>query len=137
MQQTSSTIAIDLVNDIMRRPYRERLRLIVGELGAGLAGRPGDLSAVLRRAHPALRETSQTLQILGKQTKTIKKFIGDAHTVIGALENRKQDVVRFVREAGQTAEISASRRQAARRDLPAPARPSWPSSSPTWTASAT
>jgi virulence factor Mce-like protein len=111
VRQTSSTIAIDLVNDIMRLPYRQRLRLIVGELGAGLAGRPGDISAVLKRAHPALRETSQTLQILGKQTKTIKKFIGDAHTVVSALENRKQDVVRFVREAGRTAEISASRRQ--------------------------
>jgi virulence factor Mce-like protein len=110
VDQTSSTIAIDLVNDIMRRPYQERLRLIIGELGAGLAGRPGDLSNVLRRAHPALRETSQTLEILGRQTKTIEKFIGDAHTVIGALENRKKDVSRFVREAGRTAEISASRR---------------------------
>ncbi len=110
VEQTSSTIAIDLVNDIMRRPYRERLRLIVGELGAGLAGRPGDLSAVLRRAHPALRETSQTLRILGRQTKTIKKFIGDAHTVVGALEDRKKDVSRFVHEAGRTAEITASRR---------------------------
>jgi virulence factor Mce-like protein len=110
VEQTSSTIAIDLVNDIMRRPYRERLRLIVGELGAGLAGRPGDLSAVLRRAHPALRETSQTLRILGRQTKTIKKFIGDAHTVVAALEDRKKDVSRFVREAGRTAAISASRR---------------------------
>jgi phospholipid/cholesterol/gamma-HCH transport system substrate-binding protein len=95
---------------VMRRPYRERLRLIVGELGAGLAGRPEDLSNVLRRAHPALRETSETLQILGRQTDTIKRFIGDAHTVIGALEDRKKDVSRFVREAGRTAEISASRR---------------------------
>jgi virulence factor Mce-like protein len=111
VEQTSSTIAIDLVNDVMRRPYRERLRLIVGELGAGLAGRPGDLSAALRRAHPALRETSETLQILGRQTDTIEKFIGDAHTVVGALENRKRDVSRFVREAGETAEISASRRE--------------------------
>ena len=68
---------------------------------------------------------------------TIKKFIGDAHTVVGALENRKQDVVRFVREAGQTAEISASRREAARRELPGACPPSWPSSSPTWAASAT
>jgi ABC-type transporter Mla subunit MlaD len=108
--QTRSTIAIDLVNDVMRRPYRERLRLIVGELGAGLAGRPGDLSNVLRRAHPALRETSETLQILGRQTNTIQRFIGDAHTVIGALEDRKRDVSRFVREAGRTAEVSASRR---------------------------
>jgi virulence factor Mce-like protein len=110
VEQTSSTIPTDIVNDIMRRPYRERLRLIVGELGAGLAGRPGDLSAVLRRAHPALRETSQTLRILGRQTKTIKKFIGDAHTVVAALEDRKKDVSRFVREAGRTAAISASRR---------------------------
>jgi len=108
----------------LRRPYRDRFRLIVGELGAGLAGRPGDLSEVLRRAHPALRETSQTLRILGRQTATIKKFIGDANTVVGALENRKQDVVRFVRDAGQTAEISASRRQAAWGELQAPARPS-------------
>jgi virulence factor Mce-like protein len=110
VEQTSSTIAIDLVNDVMRRPYRDRLRLIVGELGAGLAGRPEDLSNALRRAHPALRETSETLRILGRQTGTIKKFIGDAHTVVAALENRKQDVSRFVREAGRTAEISASRR---------------------------
>jgi ABC-type transporter Mla subunit MlaD len=111
VEQTSSTIAIDLVNDVMRRPYQERLRLIVGELGAGLAGRPGDLSEVLRRAHPALRETSETLRILGRQTDTIEKFIGDAHTVVGALEDRKRDVSRFVREARETAEISASRRR--------------------------
>jgi phospholipid/cholesterol/gamma-HCH transport system substrate-binding protein len=110
VERTSSTIPIDLVANILRLPYRDRLRLIIGELGAGLAGRPGDLSAVLRRAHPALRETSQTLRILGRQTGTIKKFIGNARTVIGALENRKQDVSRFVREAGNTAEIAASRR---------------------------
>jgi virulence factor Mce-like protein len=109
--QTSSTIAIDLVNDVMRRPYRERFRLIVGELGAGLAGRPEDLNQVLRRAHPALRETSETLRILGRQTDTIERFIGDAQTVVGSLENRKRDVSRFVREAGQTAAVSASRRE--------------------------
>jgi virulence factor Mce-like protein len=110
ISRTSSTIAIDLVSDIIRRPYRDRLRLIVGELGAGLAGRPGDISNVLRRAHPALRETSETLRILGRQTNTIERFIGDAHTVIAALEDRKKDVSGFVREAGRTAEITASRR---------------------------
>jgi virulence factor Mce-like protein len=122
VEQTSSTIAIDLVNDIMRLPYRERLRLIVGELGAGLAGRPEDLSNVLRRAHPALRETSETLRILGRQRKTIQRFIGDAQTVVAALENRKEDVSRFVDEAGRTAAISASRRddlQESFRRLPA------------------
>jgi virulence factor Mce-like protein len=110
VEQTSSTIPIDLVNSILRRPYRERFRLIIGELGAGLAGRPEDLSEALRRAHPGLRETSETLQILGRQTDTIERFIVDADRVIGELEARKGDVSRFVREAGNTAEISASRR---------------------------
>jgi virulence factor Mce-like protein len=110
VEQTSSTIPIDLVNSIMRRPYRERLRLIVGELGAGLAGRPEDLSEALRRAHPGLRETSETLEILGRQTATIEEFIADADRVIGELEARKGDVTRFVRDAGRTAEIAATRR---------------------------
>ena len=50
--QTSSTIPPDLINNVMRRPYRERFRLIISELGAGLAGRPEELNEVIRRAHP-------------------------------------------------------------------------------------
>src|SRR5215216_4340838 len=110
VEQTSSTIPTDIVNNIMRRPYRERFRLIVTELGTGLAGRPDDLQQVLRRAHPGLRETSKVLRILGDQNEVIKNFITDSDTVINELEKNKRDVVRWVREAGDTAEISATRR---------------------------
>jgi phospholipid/cholesterol/gamma-HCH transport system substrate-binding protein len=112
LRQTSSTIPFDLVNNILRRPYRDRLRLIIGELGAGLAGRPQDLNDAIRRAHPGLRETSQTLRILGRQTKTIRALISDADRVVGQLSRRRHDVSRFVRVAGQTAEVAASRREA-------------------------
>ena len=37
VEQTTSTIPADLVNNIMRRPYRERFRLIVTTLGTRLA----------------------------------------------------------------------------------------------------
>ncbi len=97
MEQTASTIPTDIVNDIMRRPYRERFRLIVTELGTGLAGRPDDLQEVLKRAHPGLRETSRVLRILGDQNKVIKNFITDSDTVINELEQNKRNVVRFVR----------------------------------------
>jgi phospholipid/cholesterol/gamma-HCH transport system substrate-binding protein len=110
VEQTTSTIPFDLVNTVMRMPQRQRFRLIISELGAGLAGRPEDLSEVLRRAHPGLRETTQALQILGRQTRTIERLISDADRVVGELERRKRDVVRFVEEAGRTAEITASRR---------------------------
>lgn len=110
VEQTESTIAFDLVNNIQRRPVNERLRLILFELGAGLAGRPDDLAEVLRRAHPGLRETTEALRTLGRQTRTIERSIADADRVIGALADRRRDVVRFVEEAGQVAEVTASRR---------------------------
>ena len=103
--------ALDLVNNILRRPYRDRLRLIVGELGAGLAGRPEDLNDVIRRAHPGLRETSETLRILGRQTQTIESL----HRRRRPRDRRSwrrasATSARFVREAGRTAEISSTRR---------------------------
>jgi len=117
VEQTESTIPADLLNNVLRRPYRERLRLIIAELGTGLAGRPQDLQEVLKRAHPGLRETSKTLAILGRQNKTIKSFLRDSDKIIAALEGNKADVNRFVVEAGETAEISATRSQDIRRSF--------------------
>ena len=94
----------------MRRPYRERLRLILTELGTGLAGRPDDLREVVRRAHPGLRETTRVLGILGRQNRVIENFIRDADTVIAPLEREKAEVSRWIRETGRAAEVSASRR---------------------------
>jgi virulence factor Mce-like protein len=110
VQRTTSTVPTDLVQNISRRPYRERLRLILAELGTGLAGRPDDLREVLRRAHPGLRETRKVLQILGNQKNIIRNFISNSDRVVGELDQKKRDVARFIREAGRTAEISASRR---------------------------
>jgi virulence factor Mce-like protein len=115
VEQTTSTIPADLVNNILRRPYRERFRLILTTLGTGLAGRPEDLSEALRRAHPGLRETSRVLNILGDQNQVIKDFIADSDTVIEELEANKTDVARWVDEAGDTAAISATRRAELRR----------------------
>jgi len=109
--QTSSTIPEDLIRNIQRRPYREKLRLILAELGTGLAGRPEDLSEVLRRAHPGLRETSKVLRTLSSQNTQIKRFIRDSDTVVRDLERKKTEVTRWVDEAGRTAEISASRKR--------------------------
>jgi ABC-type transporter Mla subunit MlaD len=111
VEQTESTIPFDLLYNIQRRPVRERLRLILFELGVGLAGRPDDLAEVLRRAHPGLRETTEALRILARQTGRIERTIADADRVVGALADRRRDVVRFVEESGELAAITASRRE--------------------------
>ena len=122
VEQTESTIPPDLVNDMLRRPYRERVRVLVAGLGTGLAGRVEDLQGVLRRAHPGLRETSKVLRVLGRENRTIERFLADADRVVGALARDRRDVSRFVRESGRTAETAAGRREALResvRRLPA------------------
>jgi ABC-type transporter Mla subunit MlaD len=93
----------------MRRPYRERFRLIVSELGAGLAGRPGELNEVIRRAHPGLRETTKTFKILARQNKVISDFIANADAVSKAVHPKREEVARWAREAEDTAGIQASR----------------------------
>ena len=114
VKQTFSTIPPDLMQNVMRRPYRERFRLILAELGTGLAGRPGDLAEVLKHAAPGLRETSNVLRILGRQNQIIKDFITNSDTVVAQLEAKKKDVAHWVKAAGRTAEISASREAALR-----------------------
>lgn len=112
VSQTQSTIPQDLLQDVMRRPERERLRLIINELGTGLAGRPQDLNEVIRRADPGLQQTSKVLKILGDQNKVIQNFIVNSDTVVGQLERKKKDVARFIVEAAKTSQTTASRGQA-------------------------
>jgi ABC-type transporter Mla subunit MlaD len=110
--RTASTSPADLVNNVLRRPYRDRLRLIIAELGTGLAGRPQDLAMLLHQAHPGLRATDRTLRILANQQTIIKNFISNSDTVVRQLDQKKRDVARWIVTAGRTAEISATRRQA-------------------------
>src|SRR5919112_4129851 len=110
VEQTTSTIPIDLVNNVLRRPYRERLGIILDELGAGVAGRAEDINDVVRRASPALRETDRVLAKLATQNQTLKQLITDADTTLGDLAANKRNVGRWVVETKETAAASAERR---------------------------
>ena len=95
----------------MRRPYRERLRIILNELGAGVGGRAEDVNATIRRASPALRETDKVLKILARQNQVLKDLTTNADTVVGDLAGNRRNVGRFVKEAEDVATTSAERRR--------------------------
>src|SRR5919109_977005 len=110
VEQTASTIPIDLINNIMRRPYRERLGILIDELGTGVGGRSADIQETVRRAVPALRETDRVLAILAEQNRLLADLTRDADAVIGDLAANREDVGRWVTETRQTAAASAERR---------------------------
>jgi virulence factor Mce-like protein len=108
VSHTESTIPADLLQNVMRLPYRERFALIVNELGAAAAARSDDLAAALHRAVPALDETDKLLNLLANDSSTLKALTTDANTVITALANNRKQVQRFIVEANRTATATAS-----------------------------
>ncbi len=109
VSHTSSPVDIDLVGDIMRLPYRERLALIINEFGAGLAGNGKNLNAAIHRANPALRQTDEVLAILAKQNRTLANLAADSDAVLAPLAAKRQRVSHFVVAANETARATAER----------------------------
>jgi phospholipid/cholesterol/gamma-HCH transport system substrate-binding protein len=109
LENNGKAVDLDLINNIQRLPYAERFRLILNDLGAGLAGRGADLKDIVRRANPALRETDQVLQILAAQNRQLAKLAQDSDTVLEPLARERGHLSGFIRSSGATAAATAER----------------------------
>jgi ABC-type transporter Mla subunit MlaD len=117
VENTSSPVDIDLLNDIMRLPYRERFAILLSELGTGLAGRGEELNEVIHRANPALRETDQVLAILAKQNRVLARLARDSDQALAPLARERAHVADFIVQANRTGEATAERRGDIRRGI--------------------
>jgi ABC-type transporter Mla subunit MlaD len=107
VEHNSAPVDLDLLNDIMRLPYRERFAILLSEFGTGLAGRGDELNAVIHRANPALRETEDVLRILAKQNKVLVRLARDSDTVLGPLARERERVSDWIVQANRTGEATA------------------------------
>src|SRR3712207_9563742 len=99
----------------MRRPYRERFSILLSQLGAGLASRGPDLNETIRRAVPALRQVDRLLAILAEERETIRDLYDDAEEVMAEVAPKRDEVVRFVQEARDTARAAGAEDEGIRR----------------------
>jgi phospholipid/cholesterol/gamma-HCH transport system substrate-binding protein len=109
VDNTSSPVDLDLVNDILRLPYRERLAILLNELGTGLAGRGKDLNEVIHRSNPALRETDKVLKTLAGQNRVLARLAVDSDQVLAPLARERRRVSDWIVQADATAEATAER----------------------------
>jgi virulence factor Mce-like protein len=103
-EQTSAPIDLDLVFNVLRGPYRERLAIILNELGAGLSGRGEDLNAIIRSANPALAEARRLLDTVNAQRAQLSSAIADTDRVLAPVAGRLDSVDRFVEDAAEVSE---------------------------------
>jgi ABC-type transporter Mla subunit MlaD len=109
VQNNAKSVDLDLINNIYRLPYAQRFRIILNELGAGLATRGEDLQEVVERANPALFEVNKVLAILASENKRLAQLAVDGERNMTALAKKKTNIVNFMRNAGYTAAATAER----------------------------
>jgi phospholipid/cholesterol/gamma-HCH transport system substrate-binding protein len=117
VDRTSKAVDLDLVNDIMREPVRERLSIILDDLGIGVAGRGKDLAEVIRRADPALRETDEVLKILAEQNDVLQRLAVDSDTILAPLARERRHVSGALENSGAVARATAERGDDLRADI--------------------
>jgi ABC-type transporter Mla subunit MlaD len=104
------TVQNDLVFNTLRMPYNQRLQLLINEFGTALAGNPQALNDAIRQGAPALTNLHKALKLLADQNTVIRNLTSDSDHIIARLTQRRSDVIRFIKEAGDTAEASSERR---------------------------
>src|SRR4051794_5414687 len=77
---THSPVAPDLVVATFQLPVRERLSIILNELGAGVAGNGRTLNAVIRRANPAIQAPQDVLGIVARDRHVLGDLIDRSDT---------------------------------------------------------
>lgn len=114
VENTSRPIDIDLVNNIMRLPFRQRLGIIINEFGTGLAARGGDLNAVIRNADPALKATDKVLKLLASQEKVLADLARESDAALAPLAGEREAIQGFVENAANVATATAEKQDAFR-----------------------
>jgi len=103
----STSVDPDLINDIQSLPYAQRFRLILNELGAGLAGRGKDVEVLVKRANPVLRDVDRLFGILSAQRDRLAQLSSDSETILRPLSRERAHVAGFFTNAGAAAQVSA------------------------------
>jgi phospholipid/cholesterol/gamma-HCH transport system substrate-binding protein len=109
LENNGTTVDLDLIQNIQRLPFRDRFRLILNSLGAGLAGRGQDLGEVIDRANPALRQTDRVLKILAEQNQQLASLASNGDTDLAPLAENRTHITGFFRNAAIAAQASAER----------------------------
>jgi phospholipid/cholesterol/gamma-HCH transport system substrate-binding protein len=109
LENNGKEVDLDLVQNIMREPYADRFRLILNDLGAGLAARGPELQAIVQRADPALQQTDRVLAVLAKQNQALAHLASDSDTILAPLARQRAHVAGFINNANVAAEATAER----------------------------
>ena len=117
VDRTTKPVDTDLINNVQRLPERQRLAIILNELGAAVGGRSQDLNATIRRANPALGAVNRVLKIIGSQNQVLRELAKNSDTNLAPLARERAKVADFITQANTVSRATAERRVDFERNL--------------------
>jgi len=109
VSNTSAPVDLDMLNNIMRLPERQRFAIIINELGVGLAGNGEELKRVIRRADPTLYQLDRVLAILAAQNRVLARLATESDAALAPSARESRSISTFIDKAGATAAATAAR----------------------------
>jgi phospholipid/cholesterol/gamma-HCH transport system substrate-binding protein len=119
---TSSPVDPDLFLDIFRLPVRQRLSIVINELGTGLAGNGVALRDAVRRADPAFLQLDRVLATLSSQRRALAQLVRSSDRVLAPLARERRHLGGLAQHGNRLLQAVALRRASLRetfRRLPA------------------
>lgn len=109
LENNGTSVDPDLINNINQLTYAQRFRLILNELGTGLAGRGEDIEAAVKRANPVLRDADRVFGILNSQRDQLTQLAADSEEILAPLSRQRSSVAGFFANAGAAAQASTEK----------------------------
>jgi virulence factor Mce-like protein len=99
---TTAPVAVTDLFDVWSAPVRDRVTVLLSELGLTTAGRGQDINEILRRANPSLKLARKVISILHRQRDQLGTILDSTDQAISGLAARSGRVRDFVHQAAVT-----------------------------------
>lgn len=117
VSQTYVPVDADQLLSANTASVRERLFIIVRELGAGVAGRGDEINATLRKSNEGLRYANRILAQLANQTEMLKQLDATADTALASLAGERASISGTVENGAVVAQRLATRQAEVRASI--------------------
>jgi virulence factor Mce-like protein len=107
---TTEPVSLLELFDIFNVPTRERLAVILDELGIGTAGEGQDFNDIIRRANPALTYARQAISVLVAQKPQLATILDATNTIAAQAAAHTANLQSFLDNAASLTALTAAHR---------------------------
>jgi virulence factor Mce-like protein len=101
VERTTQPVNLTDLFEIWNVPTRDRLQVLLSELGIATAARGADINAILRRANPALKQANAVISLLRDEKESLIAAVDATDEAVAGLAENRGSLKRVLRSAAR------------------------------------